>query len=606
MKDETSNIKTKYDLIAQYVLFRDIIVQAGGVAYQLDYENQVYRFIEGDIEHFTGYTAEELTPTLFESLIELIIPLDPNRQAFRSELSRQIGGENAMLYRVDYNIKTKDGRSLWVTDSAMQFRDENNNLISTIGVLLDITERKKSEDELRKNEQKFFTLFDSLPIGEVYVEEDSLFFNKKISEIIGYNNSEIPSIKKWFSILFEDQASKYYEMYKTEKQPYFPTSRILPIRRKDGETRLVEFSSYLHNNIEIWLLNDVTEKKLAEEEVLILSELLDIAPAAITVHDFDGNFLYANQKTFEMHGYTREEYLAKNLREIDVPESERLIESRIKMLQEVGEASFEVAHFRKDGSILPLEVFVKIIKWKEKPAILSVASDITERKRAEEMDRRLQQVSKMEAIGRLAGGIAHDFNNILTIIKGSISLAMFNMNENDLLYDRLKTIEEASERAETLTRQLLTFSRKQIENLSPTDINTLIKDVKDMLMRIIGEDISLDINLSDNPCIVNIDPGQLSQIIINLSVNSRDAMPNGGKLIIETKCLTLDESYCKKHANVAPGEYVMLAVSDTGIGMSDELKRHIFEPFLRQERWNWNWSRSFHGLRDSTTKQRGY
>lgn len=580
MKEGLSILKPDDELIKQYYLFRNIIVQAGGVAYQIDYENQVYKFIEGDIEHFTGYSAEELTPALFESLIELVIPFDPNRSGFSLGSSRQTNGESTTLYRVDYYIKTKDSRDLLVTDSSMQFRDENNQLVSAVGMLLDITERKETEAKLRMNEQRFFIIFDRLPIGEVYVEKNSLFFNKKVSEIVGYTNSEIPTIEKWFDVLFGDQSNEHYKLYMSKKQQDSMISCILPIKRKDGERRLIDFLFYFHNDMEIWLLNDVTEKKLAEEEVAILSQLLDIAPASIVLHDFDGKFLYANQKAFNMHGYTREEFLAKNLHEIDVPESEKLIQERIKLLQEVGEISFEVAHFKKDSSILPLEVFTKIVNWKDKPVILSIASDITERKQAEEMNRRLQQASKMEAIGRLAGGIAHDFNNLLTVIKGSVSLAIINMDEKYTLYNRLKLIEEASERAESLTKQLLTFSRKQIINPSPIDINNLICNIKDMLTRLIGEDIYLDIYLSEDPCIVNIDPGQLSQIIINLSVNSRDAMPDGGKLIIETKCLILDESYCYEHANVTPGEYVMLSVSDTGIGMDDEVKKHIFEPFF--------------------------
>ncbi len=580
MEEELSKIRTKDDPFVNHSLFRDIIVQAGGVAYQLDWKNQVYTFIEGDIKHFTGYSADELTPSLFESLIEIIIPLDPGGITFHPELNHQIIGENTKLYRVDYRIKTKDGRYLWVTDSAVQFRDENNELVSTVGMLLDITERKKTEDELRRNEQKFFAMFDELPIGEVYIEGDSLFFNKKVFEIIGYNNSEISTTKQWFDTLFGNQSYEAYSIYMSKKRTYVPFSEVLTIKRKDGETRLIEFFFYLHKDTEIWLLNDITEKKKAEDEISILSQLLDIAPASITVHDFDGNFLYANQKTFEMHGYTKEEYLAKNLHEIDVPESEKLINSRIEMLKREGEANFEVAHFRKDGSVFPMEVFTKIVRWGDKPVILSIATDITERKNAEEMNRRLQQTSKMEAIGRLAGGVAHDFNNLLTVIKGSISLIVPSLNENDPLYNKIKIIEEASERAEALAKQLLTFSRKQITNPSLINVNTLINDIKNMLIRIIGEDIFLEINLCDDPCIVNIDPGHLSQIIVNLSVNSRDAMPNGGKLIIETKCLTLDENYCIKHANVTPGEYVMLAVSDTGIGMDDEVKKYIFEPFF--------------------------
>jgi signal transduction histidine kinase len=173
----------------------------------------------------------------------------------------------------------------------------------------------------------------------------------------------------------------------------------------------------------------------------------------------------------------------------------------------------------------------------------------------------------MEAIGRLAGGIAHDFNNLLTIIKGYSQLSLLELKEGDLLGGNIEEIKRATDRAADLTRQLLAFSRRQILDLKVLDLNTLLKDLDKMLRRIIGEDIELLTLLAGDLGRVKIDPGQIEQVVLNLAVNARDAMPSGGKLTIETANLELDEKYAETHMGVTPGHYVRLSVSDTGAGM---------------------------------------
>jgi two-component system, cell cycle sensor histidine kinase and response regulator CckA len=203
--------------------------------------------------------------------------------------------------------------------------------------------------------------------------------------------------------------------------------------------------------------------------------------------------------------------------------------------------------------------------------------DITERK---QLENQLFQSQKMETVGRLAGGIAHDFNNLLTVLSGYTDLSLQGIRENDPLRTNLEEIKKAVEKASALTRQLLVFSRRQAMDLKAIDLNTVVKDLDRMLRRIIGEDIELKVQLATDLGEVRSDPGQIEQVILNLAVNARDAMPKGGTLLIETANIELDEDYARFHISVDPGQYVMLSVADTGCGMTAEVKEHIFEPFF--------------------------
>jgi len=212
-----------------------------------------------------------------------------------------------------------------------------------------------------------------------------------------------------------------------------------------------------------------------------------------------------------------------------------------------------------------------------------IIRDITDRKRAEQemkaLEEQLRQSQKMEAIGRLAGGIAHDFNNLLTIIKGYSQLSLSELKEGHPLMENLEGIQKATDRATDLIRKILAFSRRQLMEMRVLDLNTLLMDLDKLLRRIIGEDIELVTVLAEDLGRVKVDPGQIEQVILNLSVNAKDAMPNGGKLTIETANEELDDAYARSHLSVIPGRYVMLSVSDTGVGMSPEVRERIFEPF---------------------------
>jgi PAS domain S-box-containing protein len=237
----------------------------------------------------------------------------------------------------------------------------------------------------------------------------------------------------------------------------------------------------------------------------------------------------------------------------------------------------ELVGFRKDKTTFPLDLALSEVYLGGRRIFTSIIRDLTERKLLEEQ---LRQAQKMEAVGRLAGGIAHDFNNILTIITGNCQLILKNLSSNDPLYKDIEQINRAGERAASLTRQLLAFSRKQILQPKVLNLNAVITNLERMLRPLINEDIELCAILEPDLGQVEADPGQIEQVIMNLILNARDAMPHGGTLTIETTAVYLDQAYTRQHIGVKAGRYIMLAISDTGLGMDAEVKDHIFEPFF--------------------------
>jgi two-component system cell cycle sensor histidine kinase/response regulator CckA len=206
-----------------------------------------------------------------------------------------------------------------------------------------------------------------------------------------------------------------------------------------------------------------------------------------------------------------------------------------------------------------------------------IAEDITERRALEDQFR---QAQKMEAVGRLAGGVAHDFNNLLLVISGYAEVILEQLERGSTLHQKAMAIQQSADRATTLTRQLLAFSRKQLLELKVVDVNAIVSDMERLLRPLIGEDIELVTKLTDNLGRTRADSGQLEQVLMNLVVNSKDAMPEGGKITIMTEDVTLDDSYRREHTFIKPGQYIMLSVSDTGVGMSKETQAQIFEPFF--------------------------
>jgi PAS domain S-box-containing protein len=334
-----------------------------------------------------------------------------------------------------------------------------------------------------------------------------------------------------------------------------------------------------------------TERKRAEEALRKSEEkfqkLFDEAPVGYMELDAKGCITQVNRTELTMLGYTSDEMLGQPLWRFVVEEeaAHEKIKAKLSGSTPFGK-SFERTYRRKDGTTLPVMIEDALIRDVDGTitGIHATIRDVSEHKRVEkemaDLQEQLRQSQKIEAIGQLAGGIAHDFNNLLTVIKGYTQLSLLDLKETSPLWGNIQEIQKATQRATDLTRQLLAFSRRQILDPKVLDLNSLLRDTEKMLRRMIGEDIELITLLSEDLGRVKIDPGQIEQVILNLAVNARDAMPSGGKLTIETANVESDEDYAHAHVGVIPGRYVRLSVSDTGVGMSREVQQKAFDPFF--------------------------
>ena len=329
---------------------------------------------------------------------------------------------------------------------------------------------------------------------------------------------------------------------------------------------------------------EITERKRIEQRLREREEyyrsLIEQAQDIIAVLDAAGAIRYASPSVSRLLGYAPEELIGLLMVEMVHPDD---LEPTLQVFAEgvatgQGGRLLELRFRHKDGTYRMLEAVGRYLL--DDPLVQGVvinARDVTERK---SLERQLLQAQKMEAVGRLAGGVAHDFNNVLTAILGYTGLLLDGLPTLSPLRPDLEEIRRAADRAAGLTRQLLAFSRKQVLELRVLDLNELVADLDKLLQRLLGEDIEVVTNLDSTLGAVRADAARLEQVVVNLAVNSRDAMPHGGRLVIETRNAELDDSYAREHAPVRPGRYVMLAVSDTGTGMSAETMSHVFEPFF--------------------------
>lgn len=331
------------------------------------------------------------------------------------------------------------------------------------------------------------------------------------------------------------------------------------------------------------LLAEIAERKRVEEALRLTQFSVDNAGDAAFWMGPDAKFIYVNDTACSSLGYSREELLSMTVPDIDLnlpaaawPEHWQEVRSR-------GSFIVESQHRTRDSRVFPVEITVNYLEFEGKEYNCVFARDITERKEAEKEKERMQvqlrQAQKMEAVGTLAGGIAHDFNNLLQAVQGYAQLLLLRKDGDDDGQRELQQIVRAATRGAELTQQLLTFSRKIESELQPIDFNREVENVRLLLERTIPKMIEVEFRLAEDLKMVNADPGQVEQILVNLAVNGKDAMPDGGKLIVETANVILDQDYCKIHRVANPGNYVQLTVTDTGHGIDKMTIEHIFEPF---------------------------
>lgn len=328
-------------------------------------------------------------------------------------------------------------------------------------------------------------------------------------------------------------------------------------------------------------LKQKSDQALRESEELY-REIFNATSEAIFIHSLEsGKILDVNETTLQMYGFdSKDEVLECSIGMLSAGDrgfSGENANHFIALTRDGQPQIFEWLAKKRNGELFWVEVSLRRSMLRGEDHVLAVVRNISERKRLEEL---LNQSQKMESIGRLAGGVAHDFNNMLTVIIGSTALALDRIPEDDPVRCYLAQVVKAAHRSSAITRQLLAFSRQEVISPRPVNLNTLLRESEMMLSRLIGEDVTIAFKPATGLWTVKIDPSQVDQILMNLSVNARDAMPNGGHLTIETTNVHINGDYSQHHLDVRPGDHVLLTVSDTGIGMVRETREHIFEPFF--------------------------
>jgi len=575
-----------------------------------------------------GYTPEE---TRGKTCDDLIAPEDKVEEA--SQITLKVGSGEAV--RTETVRRRKDGTAVVVELMAAPVWIGDRH-IGDYASYRDVTERKRAEEELAGNAVLDRALLDLH--GMAHSSEDRILdFSMEVIEkatespfsFLGLmdGSETVMTIHRWSrdamshcSIdekpinypvceagLWADCVrrrepvliNEYDALGPDEKRApdsHVPITRFLSVPIFDGE-RIVAVGAVANKGknytdfdvkavtrltAKMWeLLNRKRMEKALQEKEAIFSAFLEHSPVYVFFKDKDIRSIHLSRNYEQMLGIPLDRAIGKTMDELFPAElAGSMIEDDLRVLRE-GRRVNVVEEL--DGRIyetIKFPVFRDGVPF----VLAGFTMDITDRRKEERekllLQEQLRQSQKVEAIGQLAGGVAHDFNNALTVILGNADMMLSDAAKADPLYENIAEIRKAGERAAKLTRQLLAFSRKQILRPEVLNLNEVVLGMEKMLRRVIRENIELETDLAPDLGLVEADPGQIEQVILNLAVNARDAMPMGGKLIIETKDVSFDDSYAKSHAATTPGPYVMLSVSDTGTGMTKEVQERIFEPFF--------------------------
>ena len=438
-----------------------------------------------------------------------------------------------------------------------------------------------------EGQQLLATVIEASPTGMLLVETGGpiVMANPQIERIVGYARGEL--IGRPLDILLPEQSRSahhdHLSRFHADPHPrHMGAGRELYARHKDGRAIPVEIGlAPVRHGAKHYVLAsliDITNRRHAEEAVRASEayhrNILENIGDAVFIADAEGRYVDVNPRACELTGYTREELLRLGVIDTYPPESRGEAVERISHVAGGRPVVVERPLVRQDGRIIAVEANARPLSGGR---MLVTVRDVTER---HQLERQLRQAQKMEAVGRLAGGVAHDFNNLLTAIFGYTDLLAEDLAPDHPGRADLQEIQTAATRASALTRQLLAFSRQQVLQPVVLNLNDVVADVQKMLKRLLGEDVELHAQLAPDLGNVRADAGQVEQVIMNLAVNARDAMPTGGQLTIETANVELTEDYAEAHPPVMPGRFVMLAVSDTGVGMDEATRAKVFEPFF--------------------------
>lgn len=564
----------------------------------VDMQGQVLEVNESYVR-MSGYSMQEL-------LALRVCDLDADETAedsiARIESIKQHG---TVLFEARH--RRKDG-SVFDVEINVQYRADDGGQI--VAFIRDVTDRKRAEIALRRSEEQLRSVIDTMPLSLALNDNKGniTFLNNEFRKIIGYTLEEIPTVNDWFPLAYPDDDYRRHVistwLQRLEKKlstgkPFEPME--ITVVCKDGKKRdFICNMSLLENDVtgtQLIYFFEITDRKQVELELKHSHELMHYIiqhnQSALAVHDKDMRYIYVSERYLHDYKVEEKDIIGRHHYDVfpDLPQKWRDVHQRA--LEGIISSSEEDSYERSDGS-------VEWTRWECRPwhdsggaigGLIVYTEVITERKKAEEqrlsLQNQLQQAQKIESIGRLAGGVAHDFNNMLSIIMGHAELGLIQCDNTFPTYESLREIKEnlyeirgSAERSADLTRQLLAFARQQTVSPKIIDLNETVSGLLKMLQRLIGEAISIQWIPAPQLWQVKIDTSQLDQILANLCVNARDAITDIGKIIIETRNITVDETFSRTCADALPGEYVQLTVSDSGCGMSTEILSNIFEPFF--------------------------
>ena len=527
-----------------------------------------------------GLTIKELQQVSFASVTH------PEDVAGSRECLRTLLAKECSSYRMEKRYLHKDGHYVWADVSTTLLRDSQENPIYFITSILDISEHKRDEAALAASEVRYRRLFESAKDGILILDAETgmvMDVNPFLVKLLGFSREQFLGKAIWELGVFKDIVANQANFAELQMNEYI-RYEDKPLETVDGRRVEVEFVSnvYMVNHRKVIQCNirDITAHKLAEESHTRLATAVEQAVEAIIITDAAAAILYVNPGFEKTSGYTREEVIGKNPRILRSGKQDAEFYDRMWTSLSAGNAwSGRLINKRKDGTLYEEDATISPVRNAAGKIVnfVAVKRDVTHEAH---LENQLRQSQKMEVVGRLAGGVAHDFNNILMAISGYCELLLLKMPHDETMRRDVLEILKAQKQGASLTRQLLAFSRKQVLEPKVFDLGVIVSSMENLLQRLIGEDINLRIQTSAEAEMVEADPNQMEQVIMNLVVNSRDAMPRGGHLTIEVSDEELDEEYARGHLDATPGPHVTLSLTDNGHGMDPKTLSHVFEPFF--------------------------
>lgn len=513
----------------------------------------------------------DFSPSL-ESAIEYYMP--EHREQVRNAVARCI--EEGEAWDEEWELLTASGGRVWVRSIGEPVTDDGGRIVGAQGAFQDIDARKRAEESAQVNRTRLRQLANAMPLIVWTAESDGNldFVNQYTIEYAGLESPDEATGERWLALIHPDDRDRAVKTWMESIDKEIPHSVEFRVRRHDGQYRWFQTTGTPVRNrdgeIEVWFgaSIDIHEQRtLARRLVRTLESITDVFCA----FDHEWRFIYVNAQGEKLVGRNREELIGEVVWDVFPEARDTIFEREYRRAMETGRPVHFVAQFE------PLEAWLENSAYPSDDGLAVYARDITHQRRTEEQ---LRQAQRLESIGQLTGGLAHDFNNLLTVVIGNAELLAERSAEQPELHQLARIIGNAAERGSELTRRLLAFARKQTLEPRPIDVNRLVADMEPLLRRALGEYIELEFTRSAGLWPAMIDPGQLEDALLNLAINARDAMPEGGELTIETYNAHIDDEYAADIQDLPRGQYVAIAVSDTGTGIPEADQERVFEPFF--------------------------